>query len=379
MRVLLLADSLGNGGLERQLALLATNLPPEWEARLFAMGGGLFEPYLRSQGVDLTVRRRRLRFDPIAPAGLWPILQAWRPDVVHAWSWISAMVAEPLCRVWGIPLVNGMIRSGALDRDHQRLKRLGLAGATLIVANTHAGLHAWGVGPRKGRVVHNGFDESRLADVNRGCEAPADRFTVVMTGRMVPEKDFAVVIAAARRLTRHSRGWRFVLVGDGPDRSVLQQEAQDLIEAGVLTFPDPRFDVLDAVSGADVGVLMTNPQLAYEGLSNSIMEYMALGIPVVCGDGGGNPELVVAGTGFIVEPGDADGLAARLVYLRNHEDERAAMGRAARVRILTDFSVSAMVERMLDVYAEALNLTRARRSGPRPPTSRGSAAARRAH
>jgi len=84
------------------------------------------------------------------------------------------------------------------------------------------------------------------------------------------------------------------------------------------------------VQQADVGVLMTNPELAFEGLSDSILECMALGLPVVCGDGGGDPELVVDGaTGFIVPPGDS-------------------------ARVAGEFSVETMVSRMMGVYDEAI-------------------------
>lgn len=371
MKVLLLADDLVNGGMERQLSLLATNLPPEWEPRVLAMGGGAFESHMRDRGVALTVRPRRFRLDPLAPAGLWPVLRSWQPDVVHAWSFVWAMTAEPMCRALRIPVVNGMIRRGNVDPDHTRLRRLGMAWATLVVANTHAGLRAWGVSPAKGRVVYNGFDASRLAVVKERCRRNGDTFTVVMTGRMAPEKDFDLVIEVARRLNRDSRGWQFVLVGDGPDRPRLKRAARDLVDAGVVAFPEPGLEVLDLVHEADVGVLLSNPRLHYEGLSNSIMEYMALGLPVVCGDGGGNPELVLDGvTGLIVPPTDGASLVERLIYLRSHRDECAALGAAGRARVLTEFSVATMVDRMLDVYAEAIAVTRGRQRQPYRSTAR---------
>jgi len=371
VKVLLLADDLVNGGMERQLSLLATNLPPEWEPRVLTMGGGAFESYLRDKGVALMVRPRRFRLDPLAPAGLWPVLGTWRPDVVHAWSWIWAMTAEPMCRVLGIPVVNGAIRKGSVDLDYERLKRFGLACATLVVTNTHAGLRAWGVSPAKGRVVYNGFDESRLAVEKERCPRDVDALTIVMTGRMAPEKDFDLLIEVARRLNHDSGRWCFVFVGDGPERPRLQRAARDLVDAGIVVFPEPGLEVLDLVQQADVGVLMSNPRLHHEGLSNSIMEYMAAGLPVVCGDGGGNAELVVEGvTGFITPPSDPGRLMERLLYLRSHAHERAAMGVAGRARVLTEFSVATMVDRMLEVYAEAMTVTRGPRREPSRPTSR---------
>jgi glycosyltransferase involved in cell wall biosynthesis len=367
--VLILADCLDNGGLERQMALLATSLPAAWRRHVWTMGGGPFEAHLRERGVNVTVHERRARFDPLPAVALWRDLRAWRPDVVHSWSWMSALAAGPACRALGIPFIDGMIQTGSLEPDFTRLKRLGMATATLVVANTQAGLDAWGVGPAKGRVVYNGFDASRLPASGGAGDAPAPsrgpaaegdgaaaRFTVIMTGRMVPVKHYDIVIAAARELSGKEPGWRFVLVGQGSDRARLQREAADLAARDVVVFPEPGMEVLDLVRRADVGVLMTNPELGAEGLSNSIMEYMALGLPVVCGAGGGNAEIVLDGvTGLVVPPADPVALADHLAYLRAHDEERRAMGVAGRSRILTEFSVEAMVARMIAVYEEALS------------------------
>ena len=373
MRALLLADSLGNGGLERQLSLLAANFPPEWERLVWAMGGGEFESHLCERGVDVVVRERGGRMDPWPATDLWRVMSDWRPDVVHAWSWMAALAAAPACRALRVPLVNGMIRSGELERDHTRLKKAGLAAATLVVANTQAGLHAWRVSPAKGRVVYNGFDESRLQAAATLC-AEEGGLTVVMTGRMTPVKHYDLVIDVARRLSDEQDGWRFVLVGDGPDRARLQHQAADLTARGVVLFPEPGMEVMGIVRCADTGILMTDPRFAREGLSNSIMEYMALGLPVVCGDGGGNPELVTDNvTGFVVPQADPASLASKLSFLRSHPAERAKMGAAGRARILTRFSVETMVDETLAVYAEAAALTRGRRRRPSRPSPRGTA------
>jgi glycosyltransferase involved in cell wall biosynthesis len=354
VKILLLSDCLDNGGLERQMALLATSLPAGHDARVWTLADGPFGPHLRERGVPVKVSPRRLRLDPFAPLGLLPVLRAWRPDVVHSWSWIAALAAVPLCRALGIPLVNGLIQSGAIDKEHVALKRLSLSGARLVVANSRAGLRAWDIPARKGRVVYNGFDRSRLPAAAEVAPRMKGRFTVVMAARMTPVKLFEVVIEAARRLADESPDWRFLLVGDGPDRPRLKQSARDLTERGVVEFPDPGIEVLDVVASADCGVLMTNPRLAFEGISNSIMEYMALGLPVVCGDGGGNPELVQDGvTGFIVPPADATSLTSRLRYLRDHPGVGKEMGAAGSARILSEFSVRTMVGNMMKVYAEA--------------------------
>src|SRR5665647_2960876 len=98
MRVLLLADSLSNGGAERQLALLATNMPDGYEVRVVTMGGGPFVDYLHARGVPVVICERRSRLDASFLPCLWRALVSWCPDVVHSWGWVSTVSAGPVCR-----------------------------------------------------------------------------------------------------------------------------------------------------------------------------------------------------------------------------------------------------------------------------------------
>lgn len=362
MRVMFLADALGNGGAERQLELLATHLPESCEGLIFALDGGAFAARLEGKGVPVTILPRRFRRDVRPAFKLWRALVDVNPDVVHSWGWMSTVAIAPLCQLRRVPLVDGTLRSGTLERDHPRLRRLGMALATTVVANSHAGLLASGVAPEKGDVVYNGFDWSRIRTDSPPPETDASHafragepFTVVMTARMVPAKDYGTVIRAARLLAREGGAWRFILIGDGQDRDRIQTQAVDLVDRGMLEFPEPSVEVIQFVRSAQTGVLMTNPAYAHEGLSNSIMEYMACGLPVVCGEGGGNREIVVDGvTGLVIQPSSADELARALIWLRSHESERLAMGDAGRQRIEHVFSVEQMIQGYLRVYADAV-------------------------
>ena len=231
--------------------------------------------------------------------------------------------------------------------------------ANLVVANSCAGLEAWRIGPKKGRVVHNAFDSGRLCATRSEdtlTSATAERFTVVMTSRMAPPKDFLTVIRAARILTSgYSSDWRFVLVGAGVDRPRLLSEASDLVAAGVVEFPLADLDVMDHVRRAHVGVLMSDPSVLAEGCPNSIMEYMACGLPVVCADSGGCRELVRDGdNGYVIPPRDAAALAGRLALLRRHPEVRARFGSVGKARVEQEFTVSGMVAHYVRLYEEVL-------------------------
>ena len=101
----------------------------------------------------------------------------------------------------------------------------------------------------------------------------------------------------------------------------------------MIEFPDMGLEVMPAVASADVGVLLTPPGRHAEGCSNSIMEYMALGLPVVCTDNGGNREIVDDHvTGLVIPPSDVDALVDALRVLSVDPRLRAQFGAAGSVR-----------------------------------------------
>jgi len=360
VRLLMLKEALPTGGAERQLALIVRHLPDRWERRVWVMDGGPFADAIAGDGYRVDTSPRRARFDVRPAASLWRLLLEWRPDVVHSWDWMSTLAALPFCRSLGIPIVDATIRNGIVRPRGSLQRRLSQAASAVVVANSRAGLKAWGVRPEKGRVVYNAFDPERLGAVGQRSERAAGGsgpHTVVMTGRMVAHKDFASLIAAARRLDRERPGdWRFLLLGDGPGRPHLAADAGDLRERGVVTFVDPGLEVLPLVGAADIGVLMSNEAEHREGCSNAIMEYMACGLPVVCSAGGGNPEVVLEGeTGYLVPAGDASALADALVSLADHPEIARRMGDAGRRRMLEEFGVARLMYKIERVYWEALS------------------------
>jgi len=363
VRVLLLTYSLANGGLERQLSLLARNLPPQWQCRIWSLEGGPHAGAVMAAGVPLAVCPRRARFDVTPAVELWRLIRSWRPDVVHAWHWMPAAAAIPACSALSIPLIDGSIRMGSVPLSFGRPRRGIMHFATLVVANSSAGLAAWHIDAEKGRVIFNAFEGDRLLAVSsrRPAVHGGDPFTVVMAARMAPPKDFATVIRAARLLAgSDSARWRFLLVGDGPDRPAVLAEAADLAAAGVVAFPAGGTEVVGHIRGSHVGLLVTDPAVLAEGCSNSIMEYMACDLPVVCTNSGGCREIVRDGeSGLLIPPRDPAALAGSLTYLRKHPSVCATMGAAGRARIEQEFTV----RRMVDEYARAYEEAIARRRG----------------
>jgi glycosyltransferase involved in cell wall biosynthesis len=208
----------------------------------------------------------------------------------------------------------------------------------------------------RGRVLYNGFAPERLDRAGRG-DRPDSPFHIVMAATMDDRKDFPTFLAAVRRL-REVLPFpvRATALGGGPNLDSWRAIASDLIEDGTVCFPGRVDEVLNYLADAHVGVLLAVPGWG-EGISNSIMEYMAAELPVVCTNAGGNPELVIDGaTGILIEPGDVDALVASLVSLAENRDRSEAMGQAGKLRIETVFSVQTMIANAIGIYEEAIAL-----------------------
>lgn len=356
--LLILSDSLGPGGAERQLTLLATHMPPDWKVTVFSLADGYFGGILRDGGIDLVVAPRAFRFDPRPLMKVGAFVRESRPDIVHSWGHMVCMAADPVCRAMGIPHIAGVIRRGSVHTLRARWPQLASRFGDVALANSSAGLKAFGVPERRGRVLPNGIAPERL-ERPLPAKRPTDPFRIVMAATMDARKDYATLIAAVRML--HQDGAcpvQATALGDGPLLDQYRDAASDLVAAGIMEFPGRVPEVMDHYDRAHAGILVSAPGWG-EGISNSIMEYMTAGLPVVATEAGGNPELVIEGTtGFLVPPRDVTALADRLRRLRDDRGLAARMGMAGRRRIEEEYSCEAMVNKAVAIYGEVMAMKR---------------------
>jgi len=235
MKVLLLTDSLGAGGAERQLSLLCRSLQQKnIVVKVHSLDSGYFSKELRDCSIDLTVTERKGRYDIRPIYQISNIVGCFHPDVVHTWGWMSTFSVFLTCKLGKIPLI-GSVRCAFASKMKRREileKRL----CDLVISNSIAGLDAYKVSSRKGRVVYNGFEIERVPSTE--CERYKDP-VVVMTARMTPHKDWNC-FADAIRLLQHKPGMervRFIGIGDGPDMSRVTEYCRDLLQANILSLP----------------------------------------------------------------------------------------------------------------------------------------------
>ena len=187
--------------------------------------------------------------------------------------------------------------------------------------------------------------------VRRELGADADTPVVGTFAHLSPKKGHRELIQAAALVLNALPQSQFWCFGDGPLRAESQAVLRDAGAAELAWLPGERDDVADVMRGLNCFVL---PSLA-EGISNTILEAMAAGLPVIATDVGGNAELVDhMRTGCIVPSSDVEAMAQALVRMYNDPQGCAAMAAAARAEVLRRFSLDSMVAAYQDLYDRQL-------------------------
>jgi glycosyltransferase involved in cell wall biosynthesis len=174
----------------------------------------------------------------------------------------------------------------------------------------------------------------------------------------MPEKDLETWLRAAALVARQYPQAQFVLVGEGKDGITLDQLRLLSDELGIANrvhFPGYREHLLPVYAAFDIFVLSSRR----EGLPNSILEAMAMGVPVVTTDVAGAKELVLhEQTGYVLPQGDVNGLARAIITLVANEALRQRMSQAGRERVECEFSFPTRLQRVEALYERVLGLSK---------------------
>ena len=364
------------GGLENGVVNLINRLPPAAYRHMVVALTEVTD--FRRRLHDESVQCVALHKAPGHGARLYPrlyrLLRQHRPAIVHTRN-LAALEMQVAAWAARVPVrIHGEHGRDVEDLDgtsrrHQRLRRLYSPFVHRYVALSQdlAGYltDRVGIAPARVEQIYNGVDTERFAPSPGGPRpiagapfaAPA-HWLVGTVGRMQTVKHqtllaraFVRMLALAPDLRERAR---LVLVGEGP----LRAEAQAVLDAGgaadLAWLPGERGDVPEVMRGLDCFVL---PSLA-EGISNTILEAMACGLPVIATAVGGNPELVAAGrSGELVPADDVDAMAQALLQMARDPLRARAFGAAGREDVERRFSLQAMVAAYQGVYDRALLAT----------------------
>lgn len=198
------------------------------------------------------------------------------------------------------------------------------------------------------------IDDATPVDVRAAFSLPAGTLVVGNVAAFVPHKGQKDLIAAAGVVVQQMPDVRFVILGEGPLRPVLEAQVAALgLEHHVL-LPGFRTDVLGMQKTFDVFVMSS----ITEGMGTAMLDAMACGSPIVGTRAGGIPEAILhENTGLLVPPHDPREMAAAIIRLLNDPSLRSTLGARARERMASTFSADSMVAHTLEVYDRRLGFS----------------------
>jgi sugar transferase (PEP-CTERM/EpsH1 system associated) len=302
---------------------------------------------------------------------LFKLFRKLRPAIVHSRNLAALEVVVPAWAA-GVPVrIHGEHGRdvGDLDgsnRKYQWMRRIYRPFVTHYIALSRdladyltckIGVHV-----EKLTQIYNGVDAGRFCGVETGARVAGcpfrnpEHWIVGTVGRMQAVKDQTTLAQAFIRALEIEPGLksrlRLVMVGEGPLRLPVQAMLDRAGVSDLAWLAGERSDVPEVMRGLNCFVL---PSLA-EGISNTILEAMASGLPVIATQVGGSADLVVDGkTGELVPAADAECMAQSIVRLSKDTDRARVMGRAGRSEVERRFSMGAMLEAYKGVYDKLLS------------------------
>jgi glycosyltransferase involved in cell wall biosynthesis len=362
LRVALITRSLMMGGAQRHVLKLCQTVPRDRVSlSLFLLVSDEAQDLLPEMPSDVPVFLSPFRrHHPLVVPWLAAKLRALQVEVAHSFLWHSdAFASLSAMLLPALPLIASE-RGDRAPMMYSRGRNLYDRAVTFRVArhlcaNSVFGrelLIALGCDSAKIGVIHNGVELERIdaherLDVRALRGWPAEARIVGTVSRLIEYKGVDVLLRAVARLVPHTPLY-CAIVGDGPARPALEQLATSLGIAERIAFFGTRSPSEPIARDFDIAALTTRTT---EHFSNSVLEYMALGHPVVATAVGGNSELVVAGeTGFLVPPDDDAALARAIGVLLEDLSLAQSMGEKGRARVEQHFRMERVTEQFVDLW-----------------------------
>jgi glycosyltransferase involved in cell wall biosynthesis len=359
--VLLLVTLAEVGGAQSYVASLLPALKGRFDVTVAAHGEGPLRDAAEAAGVRFVpLANVRRPVNPVRDlAGLFELvrlLRRERPDILHANSSKAGVLGRLAAALTGVPIriftAHGWAfaaHSGLAARGYRAADRLmrPLTTTTICVSEREreSGLQARTCDDDATVVIPNAVDVGAAPRSVSTRQPPL----LVTVGRLKVPKDFPTFVRALGRLRKGS--FEALIVGDGPDRPLLEEEIRSSGLSDAVRLTRERHDVPHLLAAADVFVLASRS----EGHPVSVLEAMAAGLPVVASRVGGVPEQVVDGeTGLLVDPGDPEPLAAALERLAGDPALRRRLGAAGRARAEERFDLGPFRRAHLELYSREL-------------------------
>jgi glycosyltransferase involved in cell wall biosynthesis len=363
LRTALVITDLDIGGAERAFVELATRLDPRaFEVRVWSLmpaprdeSRSLF-PALRARGISaVSLNASSVPSAPRVVRALTAAWRDWQPDIVQTFLFHANILGRVAARRAGVPHVVSGIRVAErrgrfrlwLDRWTDRWVERHICVSQGVADFSH---RVGGLPANKLVVIPNGIDVARYVNVAPIAPGelglPEGRQLITYIGRLDPQKNLGWLIDQAPAwLAAHPRH-DLLLVGDGPERRALENQAARIAPAGRVHFVGWQANIAGILAASDVLMLPSQ----WEGMPNVVLEALASARPVLAADVEGVRELLGDSSEQIAPPEDAQRWAAMLTRLLSDRSLAGELGARNRERAASQFSLEAMVRAYAELY-----------------------------
>lgn len=360
IRILHIIYQLNTGGLENGLINLINRLPEsQYQHTVLSLS---YSTRFKDRVVTNNCTFIDLNKEPgpllLYFKAIYQIIKSIAPDIVHTRN-LSAIECQIVAWAARVPFrihsEHGRESNDLMgnNKKNQRVRKMAKPFIHQYIALSKD-LESYlmdkiGVGTDKINQIYNGVDYQRFTCQHR--KSTSDTTRIISVGRLQSVKNFPVLIMAIKNLK--ASGYENIhlnLVGDGPEKASIQQSIIDNSLQGQVILLGNRNDIPDLLMNSDIFVL---PSLI-EGISNTILEAMSVGLPIIASRVGGNPELILDGqSGQLFPSGDVYALVKALKLYIDNKQIRHSHGEKSRERVETLFALSQMIQKYHAVYQQA--------------------------
>ena len=360
MKILFFIDGFRSGGKERRCIELLKGLKDihEFEIHIVSLRKEIvYEEFYNLDYPYYLIEKGR-KLDPTIFIKFYKIFKIIKPDIVHCWSSMNSTFSLVVKLLSKFKLINSQITDAPKKinwfSQFGIQTKLNFLFSDIIISNSFAGLESYNAPKNRSRCIHNGFDFKRISNLTSPQEirnrfSLNTKYIVGMVASFSDNKDYTTYIKAAISILKIRKDVTFLCIGSGNYKPF-----KDIIPADIkqnIKLLGRQVNVESIMNVCDIGVLSTYT----EGISNSIMEYMALGKPVIATDGGGTSELIINNeTGYLVSSKSPGELADKIIQLQNNDGLRCSMGQKGRSIIEKLFNITKMIDSFIDVYNQAV-------------------------
>ena len=362
MKILHFTLGLGSGGRERRMIQLIRGLYHQCDCEQMIVTLDDHCDYPEIWETPIKVKKINYRPRKAFKLEMEEIICDFKPDILHSWvgSKQDLLILPLLKKKYHFKYVAGHIANcNPILFANYICSIPSYISADAIISNSRQGLVAQKANRGNAYVIHNGFDFSRLNNINsqtkrKELKIPEGAFIVSMCARFHPSKDWNSYIKLAKLAQEEFSNVFFLAIGDGETISYYKNLSN---KYGLqnLSFLGRRIDVEEILQISDAFILFTNNKIHAEGISNSLMEAMAAGLPTIATEGGGTPELITDKiNGFIIPNGDYNRAWDIIKLLLENSALKKKIGESAKEHIKKNFSLQYMTNQYIEVYRKIL-------------------------